>query len=944
MAFTLTLLGTGTQFSPGPMPNAYDKAETLSYVSTLIQGDAPYLDPKSEVKYKTNNVAVVDGPTTFGPEVGDRIAHGVFSILKAISRGETDINIIAHSRGAVEAILVAHEIERIQTLMSGAEFDPAQLSRSACTYTAGAMNGAHQENFASLNLNAISQNIGKVGISMLNIDPVPGGNYLGITHVTYLAWDDNRFYTVPKIVKEYEQYIYENERTRCFKPIVPKCESQNTKFKLLSLPGHHGTGSGNLLSQQRELVPNGKKTDHVQELMIVKIIDFLTRNGVILNPIPKEADPFVYLVNKLFEKQEGQSTHQFKPEKLSALYLELYNSIVENIEAYRHFNKTSYGIGQEQALYKFFLFWKVIIDDRIVHHQAHNDTYLGSILPPVPGGRLLNYEHARLHLNHILNLENGRTLSETIHHAFTQSITLCTNDTVPEILMEGLELIISEVKESYLQGKFIDPEERTKVYEAINEGFKEFNIFIQANPDNRVAKTVLDTLNQNIEKTLRTKYHTLDTHYAALSAKLTSNEFFIDLQNGLAKLRAELVKADGNEIKNLLITKLDDVLSLAKDHNDNSVENIRGFIQLILTQLVDDFPKENMEKEEVKPFKDTIACMFLMLNDSLENSLDYDVENLMREVLTSYHDLDAFRAALPDFKQLHEHFDYNKLAQDLELRRSHMVYLAGQYVANNKINLGEIKPIFNADKRPYEQIAGIAISFGAENPLEATLDKNAAKIQTLKKSLKNSQKEKDERISTLEKQNEKLINDETEFRCLQILRQKLVPLTQKYLQHLVTEVIKSVAPEYKETDLNASISYIQEIQDWPENEAIKTLQQKFIKVCEMYEGITNKKGLPSEKIVNFYKQLNLKETHELLETHRDSKARRYVTNILAVFAIVATGILPGLLALALASKIQGKPVSMKFWVTEGQGFFQATKETETEKRELSPKLGRRNSF
>lgn len=157
MPYTLTLLGTDTQFSPNRLEGAYDKAETLSYVSTLVSNNQPQdrTFPTDEiVKYRTSKIAVVDGPTTLGTEVGDRIARGVEAILEAISRGETDISIIAHSRGAVEAILVAHELERIQSLVEKGNFNRYQLTNSECRYTNRAMNrdANHTKAFDSLNL------------------------------------------------------------------------------------------------------------------------------------------------------------------------------------------------------------------------------------------------------------------------------------------------------------------------------------------------------------------------------------------------------------------------------------------------------------------------------------------------------------------------------------------------------------------------------------------------------------------------------------------------------------------------------------------------------------------------------------------------------------------------------------------------------------------------
>lgn len=74
MPFTLTLLGTDTQFTPEHMENAYDKAETLSYISTLINKEST-MPTDDVIRFRNQDVAVIDGPSTLGSEVGDRIAR-----------------------------------------------------------------------------------------------------------------------------------------------------------------------------------------------------------------------------------------------------------------------------------------------------------------------------------------------------------------------------------------------------------------------------------------------------------------------------------------------------------------------------------------------------------------------------------------------------------------------------------------------------------------------------------------------------------------------------------------------------------------------------------------------------------------------------------------------------------------------------------------------------
>ncbi|WP_052117624.1 hypothetical protein [Legionella norrlandica] len=717
MAYTLTLLGTDTQFSPGHVDNEYDKAETLSYVSTLVDKDKSEnrLYPTDEViKYRTSKIAVVDGPTTLGSEVGDRIARGVEAILEAISRGETDISITAHSRGAVEAILVAHELERIQMLLGKGGFDRSQLTNSVCKYTKAAMNGSHKKAFDALDLEKIASHIGNVKISMLNIDPVPGGNYMGITHASSLAWRDPRFYIVPKIVKEYEQYTYENERTRCFKPIVPKCASAETKFKLHSLPGHHGTGSGNLLDQQRGKNPTNKTTQHVQELVVVKLIDFLTRNGVAVTPKPLEEDPFPELTYQLFN---GKSIIK---EQLKSLYFRLYDEIIKNREAYQHFNKTSYAVlGQEQAILKKI--WS-ITDQRIVHYQSHNDTYLETIVPPVPGGHFLNYEHARLHLNQELGLEEGKSLSETINKAVNRLIKICkhtselkdlkinkqaevnpsasvfldkiapTLDTKEgfELFLEGLGMLIEEVRRPYLQGQLTDPIERENLYNAVTRAFHLFNEYAQKNPQNELVKSILNTLNSDLKTTLETKQKTLNEQYEDLSIKLKSKKFFTVLQNKIQEIKTNLnEKTTGHDgSAYILDLHLQEFLRDAEELSNSNVKDIRAFLE----NKLEIFQKIEVTSELAQNTREW-AC--LVLNEAIDDSLNYNVENLMAEIIKSYNELDKFKNALPDFKVLYNALDYEQWASQLEERRDHMVHLAARYIVNEGWILRKILSLFS---------------------------------------------------------------------------------------------------------------------------------------------------------------------------------------------------------------------------------------------------------
>lgn len=843
MTYTLTLLGTDTRFTPHRVDNEYDRVETLSYVSTLIHGTASDVD--DVIGHRNENVAVVDGPTTYGSEVGDRIARGVQAVLEAISRGETNINIIAHSRGAVEAILVAHELERIQTQLLG-DVNSPDVTNSACQYTKAAMNGVHKKAFDKLDRQAIAKHIGSVKISMFNIDPVPGGNLVGVTYVSSLAWRDERFYTVPKIVKEYEQYTYENERTRCFKAIVPKCASSDTLFKLHSLPGHHGTGSGNLLDQQRGKNPTQKKTEHVQELVVVKIIDFLTRNGVTITPRLAENDPFAHLITELYGASDGSEKITPFSDKLQNVYFKLYDEILKNKEAYEHYNNTSYAfLGQENAFLKLIV-W--VAEQRIVHYQAHNDTHLEDIVPPVAGKHFLNYEHARLKLNHELGLKSSNTLPETITSAITKLLTICTHakkiqdlkdshelkknklpqvedlsksvteDTVAKaiitkdgfnLLLESLGLLIEDVRNAYLQGR-VTKDERGTLYAAVKSAFDNFKEYTKKEPSNQLAKDILTTFNNHLETMLDTKRKALEGHYAALSAQLKDKSFFTVLLNQVQQISDSLDSQDDSTT--LLQEKLNQFLTAAKklSSSTSKIGEIKSCIEEARASFL---PEENsLVPDAVNELRSTLS---LLMDEALDDCVSYDIENIMREVVKAYEGLDSFSKDLPTFKALYDGVDYDQWTNELEKNRVHMVHLAAAYIAREQLDLEqEILPLL-ADTKPslYKQIEGLAISYGAKNPLavrlsveqseKERLDVALAQLVTAKQEMETQLSEKNNalelHLKKLTEAQELLISDKDALgEQKKELEEKLEQLQQ---EHSTLETVLSLEQTRLKTEL-----------------------------------------------------------------------------------------------------------------------------------------------
>ncbi|WP_028389667.1 hypothetical protein [Legionella fairfieldensis] len=748
MAFTLTLLGTDTQYTPDPKSeDHYDRGETLSFVSRLIAGNdlEVEIDP---VHLYRDTQCLIDGPKTLGSEVGDRIARGVLAILKAVGRGETQINMMAHSRGAVEAILVAHELERIQKICKEEPLPGKRkdlIKNSPCENTQTAMKtdsreGGIADQLATLDFSTIAKNIQDVKLSMFNIDPVPGGRFQGAP----VRWVDGRFYHVPAIVKEYEQYVYENERSRCFKAIVPK-ESPDTHFKLNSLPGHHGTGSGNAKDQQGNAVPKDKGTTvHVQDLLILKLIDFLQRNQVNFKKseaLSGSAD-LLALVKPLIEV--SGSSKKYKA-VLKAQYLQTYDHIMENREAYRYFNDTSYAVlGQEQG-FKALIGQRV--NDRIIHFQAHNDTFLQQILPALPGGKLLNAEHARLFLSNKMGLhEENLTLAGVIKQSTTHLLTICKhykiqkNQSVAhqysvtdsflqnpivallekeegiELISEGLNILIEQVSQTYLQDQLVDVEERRVLFQAVRDTLNHFSK-VAEDEENTLAISINEKLKEGLRNALKAKQDSLIQRSAHIFSK--ENTFY-----HLDKLLAEIGKL--KDINDQSLASLQEIeISLRQEaavlkEKGSSSETVQQLItdhyekfRTIYSQLQDSSVLEDLSLAEY------VNHFGIAMYEALDNETASESASKFREWLDVYQRLGDFIKLLDNFIEFNTKLPHEKMKEKLQEKQVLLIHSAARYMMEKKLSLEKVNELFgNENQELYKQIKGLAMGMGVINPLE----------------------------------------------------------------------------------------------------------------------------------------------------------------------------------------------------------------------------------
>ncbi|MGL5742692.1 MAG: hypothetical protein ACRCXC_09190 [Legionella sp.] len=191
----------------------YPKGETLSIANALIKTKEKPVVIESvklhKYPYHSLEATIVNGPETNATNVGEKIGLGLAAALNAIVRGQTVINMTAHSRGAVESWLITHELNSVKELISSC-VNVDQLLKLLTEQQTARQKGKPLNNtpdiIAALKsqlpktsdskeqwFNALKANIGEVSVNLFAIDPVHGDCWP-------ITWVDERF-TLPPIVK-----------------------------------------------------------------------------------------------------------------------------------------------------------------------------------------------------------------------------------------------------------------------------------------------------------------------------------------------------------------------------------------------------------------------------------------------------------------------------------------------------------------------------------------------------------------------------------------------------------------------------------------------------------------------------------------------------------------------------------------------------------------------
>lgn len=378
--FTLVMLGTNTKFTPelkktkkakptkdlkiGDKVADYPKGETLSIIASSVKtAKTAIRDNTNPIPYQADEVCVVNGPDTRGTSVGEKIAQGLVCALKAIERGQTTVNIIAHSRGAVESILICHELEAIQqgiaTCNSRDDLIKLLATQQKERHTTSVPTNNTPDIIPTITtllpaknsedtwFLSLKNNMPQTEVNFFAIDPVPGDAGYGLT------WFDIRYFTLPRIVRNAQILYYENERTDSgFTPLfVERTPGAQQEIAILTMPGHHGTGSSGNHGSQRNLVvsPGELKTTHVQKLVIFKLLGFLTKHGTSFSDSNQLFEEHSALGRKFaiqhHKKSRPNGTEPISLQELDyeAIFKALYGEIVKRRDGYRKFNETCYS-------------------------------------------------------------------------------------------------------------------------------------------------------------------------------------------------------------------------------------------------------------------------------------------------------------------------------------------------------------------------------------------------------------------------------------------------------------------------------------------------------------------------------------------------------------------------------------------------------------------------
>ncbi|WP_058478189.1 hypothetical protein [Legionella steigerwaltii] len=930
-SFTLTMLGTDTVYTPTlkaiknkdkkpPLKiEDYPKGETLSLVSTLIKTENPVINHKQPVPYQSSDVAVVNGPKTDGTNVGDKIGIGLGIALNAIVRGQTELNDIAHSRGGVESILIAHELNAIKDSINSCE-NFEQLIQELTKQQTNRKNSKPFNNTPDIIkplltqlpqstpekqqwFGALKSNLAKASMNLFIIDPVPGDCWP-------VTWYDQRFFTLPPIVKYAEFTYYENERSDWgFTPIyVEASNPAEQRVVRNTLPGHHGTGSaGNNASQKSVVVsPEKTKATHVQKLMIFKLLKFLSSHGVAFKDAKEIFHEPTGLGGKYITFLEEMRGDGFDVEQFDfpAIFRKLYDKIYANRAAYEAFNATHYPL-------------MGVAPQRKVLRTNHKYGFLTENFPKSTG--YVNEEHSVLMKEYFFKIlkvdsHKERTLVELIKSAqavLSKNIKVITNlsssvvehpiapaaildsENARKDVLNSFGTLIQRVSQQYLMDDWSaehKQKEKEELFAAIIGLFTEFEELKKI--DNQTIKEFVASL---IDMSLKGIIQTVDQQHANIEEEFnrlrtpTDTNLKVYFNSLLTQINKD-ESYSGLEI-NPEIVRIFESPAFAELAN----YPIRIKIEYICQQLQEKLPKSVTEKNLV----DQLTERFEELYGSSFN----EFEKLYHQIEVFINDTAALGRQF-----ITEEAVFNKHELFLRKKAEALIDVAAQKFYRDRPNA---LPAL-AEKGTFkEAVERHAINkYGVIDRLKQEKEQLNALSRRMEEQLRTKDRQNEEVNASLEEEKAKkteyhaAMNDDKEAEYLLLINKKLIPLTEEYLTSLRSQLsIKAKGLE----------------QDEKTKQKDARIQSKIDKATELYNILRNSEQIPHPKmrLRTFYTQLDKYEENFI--AHDDPDLVRYRRNAVIAAGILLSFIFPGLIVLAIYTNVGLSSVkSCYFWQSSGQ--------------------------
>ncbi|CEK10511.1 coiled-coil domain-containing protein [Legionella hackeliae] len=952
-------LGTDTVFTPQPTitlsnpvaKKSYERGETLSYaaqaVVSILDEEAEITKTTDPLSYCSPSVDVLNGPTTLGSEVGERVAQAVFLILRAIAEGKKTIQIAAHSRGAVESVLIMHELARIKKTLGE---EPHQslfdvLRGSPCSYTRAAVQKFFKNTEADhLDLRKLLlDRLQTVRINPFLIDPVPGGGFLKIPGI---AWKDDRFYQQPPF-DNYELLLYRDERTRCFTPIVPN------GMQPLIIPGHHGSASGNRYNQQLEELPaniKNRDTTTVQDLVLCKIFHFFHKTTGLFAPN-------TYGLNLSHPELDGV-LNRFLGATESERYkviLDHYLAVEQNDEAFRFFENGSYAVLGAQYTKE---------RERFVHFHGNRHEKMRNVAPQMLG-KFVNPEHAMLYLRQYIQLDR---LTDATPDALVEAIANAIENTIDEMVLgdgkvpskllqlvrdkntrsvffEGLSVFVDEISQKYLRNNLTEEEDK-RLRGAIA---KPFALLARAlggkrgdisQDDVDILKECSNLLKAGLKRTIETHFKSIieqsDTLHDQLEYTLAPPEQF---QSTFKKFVSNLdTNADGTGILALLQAKMQTLrpitIEIVKQMLTEALEEIRSDRSLNLEQKA----KIN---ELILNEKNTHLDAFFEASQTPPAKHLANIEQLYNLVTSLKKDYLSLNELLSP-----EQLDID--AKQLHFRSLDLIKIAAMLLKEKKFDL-HIQPDSISEKF-FALIKKEAIALGASSPdvedLEKALATREQRISQLTQETEKlrediakaneahqhqsnthgdetrSKNEEIQRITARASEQQELIKklqSPVEVKKALLIDERLIPLVNNYLTHLLSEAIQ-LYPQLAKATIDQPLPEIND-NDY------KKIRDKFNEVHALKQELLDGETVPlaSDRLERFKGSLSRME--DKLNLHRDSGFKRFLGGCLVIISIIVTGVLPGIGLLAY-STFADKKLSFFSTKTKGNLFVEEARKLE----------------